>query len=124
MKRSLTRRLHAEVGSGKTVRQVSVSSEIATSIPERAARRRASATRRQLRALAVQLLGPVTMLAGFVWAVAQPYRIAFLHPDGKGAYDYLAQPPLLVVVVGLVFLLLVAPGLVDDLEKEEHGSEA
>jgi hypothetical protein len=31
------------------------------------------------------------------------------------------QPPLLVVVVGLLFSLLVAPGLVDDLERS--GSE-
>jgi hypothetical protein len=99
-----------------------VSSEIATSIPERGARIRSRATRRQLKALAVQLLGPATMLAGLVWAVAQPYRIVFLHRDGKDAYDYLAQPPLLVVLVGLVFAILIAPGLVEDLEEEEHGS--
>jgi hypothetical protein len=101
-----------------------VSSEIATSIPKRAARFRARATRRQLRILAVQLLGPVTMLSGLVWAVAQPYRIVFLDRDGKDAYDYLVQPPLLVVLVGLVFAILIAPGLVEDLEKEEHGSAA
>jgi hypothetical protein len=101
-----------------------VSSEIATSIPKRAARFRARATRRQLKALAVQLLGPVTMLGGLVWAVAQPYRIVFLDRDGKDAYDYLVQPPLLVVLVGLVFAILIAPGLVEDLEKEEHGSPA
>jgi hypothetical protein len=45
-------------------------------------------------------------------------------PDGKGFYDYVAQPPLLVVLVGLAFLLLIAPGLVEDLEREEHGSES
>lgn len=101
-----------------------MSSEIATSIPKRAARFRARATRRQLKALAVQLLGPVTMLGGLVWAVAQPYRIVFLDRDGKDAYDYLVQPPLLVVLVGLVFAILIAPGLVEDLEKEEHGSPA
>lgn len=101
-----------------------MSSEIATEIPERSARRRSRATGRQLRALAVQLLGPLTMLSGLVWAVAQPYRIAFLYPEGKGGYDYLFQPPLLVCVVGLVFSVLIAPGLVGDLEKEELGSEA
>lgn len=101
-----------------------MSSEIVTSIPKRAARFRARATRRQLRALAVQLLGPVTMLSGLVWAVAQPYRIVFLDRDGKDAYDYLVQPPLLVVLVGLVFAILIAPGLVEDLEKEEHGPAA
>lgn len=101
-----------------------MSSEIATSIPERVARRRARVTRRQLKALAVQLLGPLTMLTGLVWAVAQPHRIVFLDRDGKGAYDYLAQPPLLVVLVGLVFAVMIAPGLVEDLEKEQHGPAA
>ena len=101
-----------------------MSSEIASSIPERAARLRSRATRRQLKALAVQLLGPLTMLAGFVWAIAQPYRIAFLDRDGRGAYDYLVQGPLLVMLVGLVFFLLVAPGLVEDLEGDEHGPAA
>jgi len=100
-----------------------MSSEIATDIPERAAPRRSGIARHQLRALAVQLLGPLTMLSGLVWAVAQPYRIAFLDPEGKGAYDYLAQPPLLVCVVGLVFSVLIAPGLIDDLERGEHGPE-
>lgn len=71
--------------------------------------------------MAVQLLGPLTMLAGVVWAAVQPYRVVFLHPEGKGAYDYLVQPPLLVVLVGLVFALWIAPGLVEDLEGEEHG---
>lgn len=99
-----------------------MSSEFATTVSEHAARRRFSRlTRRQVRPLAVLLLGPLTMVAGFVWAVVQPYRIAFLYPEGKGAYDYLVQPPLLVVLVGLVFALAVAPGLVDDLERSEHG---
>lgn len=96
-----------------------MSSEFATSIPERVARLREPATRRQLRVLGVQSLGPVTMLAGFVWAVAQPYRIAFLDPDGKGVYDFLVQPPLLVVLVGIVYATLIAPGLVRDLDAEE-----
>ncbi len=98
-----------------------MSSEIASSIPERAARLRSRAPRRQLKALVVQLLGPLTMLAGFVWAIAQPYRIVFLDRDGKGAYDYLVQGPLLVMLVGLAYFLLVAPGLVEDLEGEKHG---
>jgi hypothetical protein len=96
-----------------------VSSEIATSIPKRVARLRQPAARHELRALAVQLLGPVTMLAGFVWAIAQPYRIVFLDPEGKGLYDFLVQPPLLVVVVGVVYATLIAPGLVRDLDIEE-----
>jgi hypothetical protein len=96
-----------------------LSSEIATSIAERAGRRRRM-SRWQLRILTVQLLGPLTMIAGLVWAVAQPYRIVFLDPDGKGIYDFLFEPPLLVVIVGLVYLIGIAPGLVEDIEAEEH----
>ena len=101
-----------------------MSSEIATSIKERVTRRTAVAIRRQRRILAVLLLGPVTMIGGLVWAIAQPYRLAFLYPDGKGFYDYFAQPPLLVVLVGLVFMVLVAPGLAEDLERDADGPES
>jgi hypothetical protein len=94
-----------------------VSSEIVTSVPERVARL-CSRTRRQV--VAVQALGPLTILSGLAWALAQPYRIVFLDREGKGAYDYLVQPPLLVVLVGLAFALLIAPGLVEDLEEEEE----
>jgi hypothetical protein len=98
-----------------------VSSEIATSVPERVVRFR-SRTRRQV--FAVQALGPLTILSGLAWAFAQPYRIVFLDREGKGAYDYLFQPPLLVVLVGLAFALLIAPGLVEDLEEEERRGPA
>ena len=57
-----------------------------------------------------------------MWALVQPYRIAFLHPHEKGFYDFLAQPPLLVGLVGVVFATLIAPGLVEDLEKGRRGS--
>lgn len=83
---------------------------------ERAVRR---AERPQFRALAVQALGPITVLAGLVWAVAQPYRITFLHREGKGFYDFLVQPPLLVVAVGVFFALAIAPGLLRDLEEAD-----
>jgi hypothetical protein len=79
---------------------------------------------RERRVLAVRVLGPLTVIGGLVWAVAQPYRITFLHPEGKGAYDYLIQPPLLVVVVGLLYVLLIAPGLVEDLEAQDDGPES
>jgi hypothetical protein len=94
-----------------------VSSEIATSIPREDERE--GTVRRPWRALAVQLLGPLTILGGLVWAVAQPYRIVLLDRAGQGIYDYLFQAPLLVVLVGLAFTFLIAPGLVEDLEVEE-----
>lgn len=100
-----------------------MSSEIVTNAPPRAARGRGRASGRDARALVVLLLGPLVMLSGLVWAVAQPYRITFLHSDGKGFYDHLVQPPLLVVLVGVVYALLVAPGLVEDLESEDRGPE-
>jgi len=96
-----------------------LSSEIATTIAERRERRREA--RRPWRALVVQLLGPLTMVAGVVWAVAQPYRIVLLDRDGLGLYDYLVQPPLLVVLVGLVYTVAIAPGLVEDLEAGDRG---
>lgn len=99
-----------------------MNSDIATSIPREDARERVE--RRPWRILAVQLLGPLTIVGGLVWAVAQPYRIVFLDREGQGLYDYLVQPPLLVVAVGLVFALAIAPGLVEDLETapESDGS--
>ena len=100
-----------------------MSSEVATGIPERAEGLSPGGGHRAGRALAVQLLGPVTIFGGIVWAIAQPYRIAFLHPRGKGLYDYLAQPPLLVVLVGVMFALLIAPGLVQDLRKDARGPQ-
>ena len=95
-----------------------MSSEIATSIPREDERQ--GTVRRPWRALAIQLLGPLTILGGLVWAVAQPYRIVLLDRAGQGIYDYLFQPPLLVMLVGLAFTLVIAPGLVEDLEAEER----
>jgi hypothetical protein len=75
------------------------------------------------RVLVLQSLGPLTALGGIVWAVAQPYRIVFLHDTGKGLWDYLGQAPLLVVLVGLVFTFLIAPGLLDDLRTAAAAGE-
>ena len=99
-----------------------MSSEIATSIAREDERQ--GALRRSWRALAIQLLGPLTILGGLVWAVAQPYRIVLLDRAGQGIYDYLFQAPLLVVLVGLAFTVLIAPGLVEDLEVEEQRDPA
>jgi ABC-type uncharacterized transport system permease subunit len=89
-----------------------MSSEAATTFQERAERRSA-------RVLALQLLGPCTALAGLVWAVAQPYRLTLLHPRGEGFWALAVQPPLLVVVVGVLFAVVVAPGLLEDLEPHD-----
>lgn len=91
-------------------------SEVVGREVERAGRQ---AVRRPWRPLVIEALGPLTALAGVVWAIAQPYRIAFLHPEGKGLYDYLAQPPLLVVLAGLIFSLAIARGLLQDLQGDD-----
>lgn len=76
---------------------------------------REQVARKTARVLAIEAIGPLTIVAGVVWAIAQPYRIVFLEREGKGFYDYLIQAPILVVVVGLFFAIVVAPALVDDL---------
>ena len=101
-----------------------MSSEYATTIRERQARRERGTRRATPRVLAIQLIGPLTILAGIVWAIAQPYRIVLLERQGKGLYDLLVQPPLLVVAVGLVYALWIAPGLVADLEDDTRGTSA
>jgi hypothetical protein len=73
---------------------------------------------RTARARIIASLGPLTMLAGVVWASLQPYRLTILHPHGEGFWWLFVEPPLLVVAVGVVFSLLVAPGLIEDLEQE------
>jgi ABC-type amino acid transport system permease subunit len=66
----------------------------------------------------VSALGPLTALAGVIWAIAQPYRLTLLHPRGQGFWWLFVEPPLLVVLVGLLFYLVVLPGLLEDLEAE------
>ena len=74
---------------------------------------------RSARARALLALGPVTALAGFAWAVWQPWRLTLLHPYGQGFWWLVAEPPLYIVLVGIGFRLLLAPGLVDDLEAHD-----
>ena len=76
--------------------------------------------RRARRALAISALGPLTALAGVVWAIAQPTRITLLHPHGQSAWPLLVEAPLLVVLVGALFHFLVAPGLLDDLAEVDE----
>ena len=49
--------------------------------------------RRSLRAAAVNLIGPLTMLGGVAWAFLQPYRLTVLHPHGQGFWWLLSEPP-------------------------------
>ena len=70
----------------------------------------------------VSALGPVTVFAGVVWAIVQPYRITLLHPRGESFWWLAVQPPLLVIAVGFLFYFFVAPGLLEDLEEERATS--
>jgi hypothetical protein len=98
-----------------------VSSEIVGPLERATERDRVG--RRAGRALAVEAIGPMVVLAGIVWAIFQPYRVVFFDHAGKGFYDYLVQPPLLVIGVGLLFSLVIAPGLLEDLRRT-HGSKS
>ena len=80
---------------------------------------RAAVQRRSARARLVVALGPATMLGGVVWAFLQPYRITLLHPHGHGFWWLAVEPPLLVVLVGIVFAFLVALGVLEDLQAYE-----
>jgi hypothetical protein len=80
--------------------------------------------RRTWRSRAIAVVGPVTVLAGVVWALVQPERITLLHPDGQGFWWLFVEPPLLVVLVGLVFWFFVVPGVLEDLEDAESHAAA
>jgi|SRR5665647_3535916 len=69
-----------------------------------------------LRARLVLVLGPATACGGVVWALVQPWRLTLLHPHGQGFWWLLAEPPLYVVLVGLLFRLLLTPGIVEDIK--------
>ena len=69
------------------------------------------------RARVVLALGPATAIGGVAWALLQPWRLTLLHPFGQGFWWLFAEPPLYVVLVGMLFRLLIAPGLVEDIEE-------
>jgi hypothetical protein len=75
--------------------------------------------RRSIRARAVSTLGPLTVAAGIVWALLQPYRLTLLHPRGESFWWLAVEPPLLVVAVGLLFHFVVLPGLLDDIQQDD-----
>ena len=70
----------------------------------------------------VSLLGPIVSAAGIVWAILQPYRVTLLHPSHQGFWWLVAEPPLLVFLVGIVFALVVARPLLVDLEEHRASS--
>ena len=70
---------------------------------------------RTWRARVVLALGPGVALAGVVWALVQPWRITLLDPVGQGFWWLFSEPPLYVVLVGVLFRLLIAPGLLEDM---------
>lgn len=72
---------------------------------------------RLARPQAIALLGPLAIAGGVVWAILQPYRVTLLHPLDQGVWWLLAEPPLLVILVGIVFSLVVARPLLADLEE-------
>jgi hypothetical protein len=76
--------------------------------------------RRSRRALFVHALGPTCAVVGVVWALLQPWRVTLLHPYGQGFWWLFSEPPIYVVLVGVLFHWLVAPGVVEDLQEAER----
>jgi hypothetical protein len=77
---------------------------------------RAETRRTNRRVHAVSLVGPATSAAGVIWAILQPYRVTLLHPRGESFWWLVVEPPLLVIVAGLIFAFVVARPLIADLE--------
>jgi len=75
--------------------------------------------RRSLRAHAISLLSPLTVVGGVVWALLQPDRITLLHPHHQGFWWLVVEPPLLVVLAGIFFGRAIARPLLDDLEDDD-----
>ncbi len=97
--------------------------DIARSIERRLEAPEAATGSPSLRARLVLALGPLTVVAGVVWAALQPWRLTLLHPAGQGFWWLFSEPPLYVVLVGVLFRLLLAPGIVADLAATETGPE-
>ena len=97
-----------------------MSADIAHTIRRTRDRHEVAARSLALRARIVLALGPATAAGGVAWALLQPWRLTILHPAGQGFWWLLAEPPLYVVLVGLIFRRLLAPGLVADLHAAEE----
>ena len=73
------------------------------------------------RTAAVAAIAPLIVLAGIVWALAQPDRLPLLDPDAQGFWSLAVEPPLLVVLAGVFFHRFIASGLIRDLDRSEVG---
>ena len=49
----------------------------------------------------------------------QPYRVTLLHPHHQGFWWLVLEPPLYVMLVGVLFSWLVVRGLLEDLDAAE-----
>ena len=77
------------------------------------------ARRHERRIQILSFVGPATSATGVIWAILQPYRLTVLHPRGESFWWLVAEPPLLVIAVGLIFMMLVARPLIADLEARD-----
>jgi hypothetical protein len=68
---------------------------------------------------AVSFVGPAIAAAGLIWAILQPWRLTLLHPRRESFWWLAVEPPLLVILVGLLFTLVVARPLLADLEAHD-----
>jgi ABC-type amino acid transport system permease subunit len=78
-----------------------------------------TAIARTTRVRTISFIGPVVIAGGVIWAMLQPYRLTILHPRGQGFWWLVLEPPLLVALVGLAFIVLVARPLLADLEASD-----
>jgi ABC-type amino acid transport system permease subunit len=77
---------------------------------------------RTTRVRIISLIGPTVIAAGVIWAMLQPYRLTILHPRDQGFWWLVLEPPLLVMLAGLVFIVFVARPLLVDLEAHDAAS--
>jgi uncharacterized membrane protein len=68
------------------------------------------------RARLISTIGPFTALGGAVWAVLQPDRITLLHPFSNSFWWLVVEPPIFVVLAGVLFHVVIARALLEDLK--------
>jgi hypothetical protein len=78
-----------------------------------------AAIARTTRIRIISSIGPTVIAGAVIWAVLQPYRLTILHPRGQSFWWLVLEPPLLVALAGVAFILLVARPLLVDLETRD-----